>query len=151
MKNIKGNKKGFTLVELLAVIVVLAILVLLAMPAVLNMMQRAQRSAFVTEANNIARIGEMAYSDQILQGNLERCFSLERLNTLGYMNKAIATNMYGSVQINTPSAGPATVQVWFSNGAFYFEGLERSSLTEAGITNGAPANPTRFDRCGSTS
>ena len=39
---IKGNKKGFTLVELLAVIVVLAIIMVIAIPAVVDSMIKAK-------------------------------------------------------------------------------------------------------------
>ena len=41
------KKNGFTLVELLAVIVVLAIIMILAIPAVLNVMDDARRQSFV--------------------------------------------------------------------------------------------------------
>ena len=44
------NRKGFTLVELLAVIVVLAVIMLLAVNAVIPQMNKARRNAFVTEA-----------------------------------------------------------------------------------------------------
>ena len=43
------NKKGFTLVELLAVIAILAILVIVAMPNVLGMFNQAKANTFVTE------------------------------------------------------------------------------------------------------
>ena len=47
------NKKGFTLVELLAVIVVLAVLVLIATTAVVPRMNRARKEAFKTEVSTI--------------------------------------------------------------------------------------------------
>ena len=47
------NKKGFTLVELLAVIAILAILVLVAVPNVLNMFNQAKKDTFLIEAKNI--------------------------------------------------------------------------------------------------
>ena len=43
------KKKGFTLVELLAVIAILAILVIVAMPNVLGMFNQAKSSTFITE------------------------------------------------------------------------------------------------------
>ena len=39
------NKKGFTLVELLAVIIILAIIILFAMPAVINVMEQSQAAS----------------------------------------------------------------------------------------------------------
>ena len=47
------NKKGFTLVELLAVIAILAILVIIALPNVMGMFNNAKKSTFVTEVQNI--------------------------------------------------------------------------------------------------
>lgn len=44
------KKKGFTLVELLAVIAILAILVIIALPNVLSMYNEARKNTFITEA-----------------------------------------------------------------------------------------------------
>lgn len=66
------NKKGFTLMELLAVIVILAVLVLVALPAVSNLMARARKGAFRTEALDMARNGvQLAYSANMLSGVAE--------------------------------------------------------------------------------
>ncbi|MBQ6285788.1 MAG: prepilin-type N-terminal cleavage/methylation domain-containing protein [Bacilli bacterium] len=55
------NKKGFTLVELLAVIAILAILVIIALPNVLKMYNEARRNTFVAEANNIINTAKKQY------------------------------------------------------------------------------------------
>ena len=47
------NKKGFTLVELLAVIAILAILVIIALPNVLELFQSAKKNAFFDEVNAV--------------------------------------------------------------------------------------------------
>lgn len=47
------NKKGFTLVELLAVIAVLAILVVIALPNLVNLFNDAKKSSFTTELKEI--------------------------------------------------------------------------------------------------
>lgn len=46
----KNNKKGFTLVELLAVIVILAVVILIAVTAVIPRMNKAKKKAFADEA-----------------------------------------------------------------------------------------------------
>ena len=55
------KKKGFTLVELLAVIAILAILVILALPNVMGMYQNAQKNAFVTELESILKAGNTQF------------------------------------------------------------------------------------------
>ena len=52
------KKKGFTLVELLAVIAILAILVIIAMPNVLNMFNKAKQDSFETEVKTIIKTVE---------------------------------------------------------------------------------------------
>lgn len=55
------NKKGFTLVELLAVIAILAILVLVAVPNVLGMFNNAKKDTFATETKDMIRIAQQQY------------------------------------------------------------------------------------------
>ena len=50
------NKKGFTLVELLAVIAILAILVIMALPAVLRMFNQARKDSFTNEVITILHL-----------------------------------------------------------------------------------------------
>ena len=47
------NKKGFTLVELLAVIAILAILVIIALPNVLEMYRSARKNTFTREVASV--------------------------------------------------------------------------------------------------
>ena len=53
----RDNMKGFTLVELLAVIIILAILVLVALPNVTGMMNNARKNAFKTDVFSMATNG----------------------------------------------------------------------------------------------
>lgn len=55
------NKKGFTLVELLAVIAILAILVIIALPNVLSMYNQARKDTFVTEVRDHFKAGEQNF------------------------------------------------------------------------------------------
>ncbi len=62
------KKKGFTLVELLAVIAILAILVIMALPAVLRMFNDARRDSFTNEVNTVIRTARQKY---LLSGGTE--------------------------------------------------------------------------------
>ena len=55
------KKKGFTLVELLAVIAILAILVIIALPNVLSMYNEARKNTFITEVRDYYRAGEQNF------------------------------------------------------------------------------------------
>ena len=52
------NKKGFTLVELLAVIAILAILVVMAVPNVINLFNGAKVSTFISQAESLYKSAE---------------------------------------------------------------------------------------------
>ena len=55
------NKKGFTLVELLAVIAILAILVIIALPNVMGMFNSAKKSPFTTELKEIYKVAQQEW------------------------------------------------------------------------------------------
>ena len=63
------DKKGFTLVELLAVIAILAILVIIALPNVLKMFNDAKKNSFLTEAKTLAQDVSSKYISESMKGN----------------------------------------------------------------------------------
>lgn len=64
----KLNKKGFTLVELLAVIVVLAFVMVLAAPSVLSSMNSARQSSFMLYAEKMLNSAQSKYqADQLIK------------------------------------------------------------------------------------
>ena len=62
------NKKGFTLVELLAVIVILAVLALVAMPNVTRLMNDSRKNAFITEVENFVTYAQTSYTNSQISG-----------------------------------------------------------------------------------
>ena len=63
------KKKGFTLVELLAVIVVLAIIALIAVPTILGVIDKAKRGAFKASVMGIIESGELYLATGTLNYN----------------------------------------------------------------------------------
>ena len=61
------NKKGFTLVELLAVIIILAIVVGITIPAVLTTTNKAKEKAFDTAASEVANWFDRQYPVAVTQ------------------------------------------------------------------------------------
>ena len=69
------NKKGFTLVELLAVIAILAILVIIALPNVLGMFRQAKQNSFQEEAQKLYQTATTEYINGALGTTISDCFS----------------------------------------------------------------------------
>lgn len=63
------KKNGFTLVELLAVIVILALLVSIAVPGVLTMSDKIQSNMFCTKIENIEKAAQLWGDDHYDQIN----------------------------------------------------------------------------------
>ena len=63
------NNKGFTLVELLAVIAILAILVIIALPNVLKMFNDSKKNSFLTETKTIYSEVSKKYISETMKGN----------------------------------------------------------------------------------
>ena len=63
------KNKGFTLVELLAVIAILAILVIIALPNVLKMFNQAKKDTFLTEAKTVYKEISKKYISETMRGN----------------------------------------------------------------------------------
>lgn len=70
-------RKGFTLVELLAVIAILAILVVIAIPNVMKMFNNAKKETFLTEVKKVYSMSEEKYISSSLNGNQLRIISSE--------------------------------------------------------------------------
>ena len=63
------KNKGFTLVELLAVIAILAILVIIALPNVLKMFNDSKKNSFLTETKTIYSEVSKKYISETMKGN----------------------------------------------------------------------------------
>ncbi len=126
----KENKKGFTLVELLAVIIVLAILVLLAMPRVINMMEKARINSFVVEANEIQKVAQTAYNDGLVGGEAAEvtvCYTVDELIKKGYLDKAKG-DIRGVVVLDTVSeTNDINIYSLLSKQGYYIRNLSGTS------------------------
>ena len=74
------NKKGFTLVELLAVIAILAILVIIALPNVMGMFNTAKQNSFNTEVKEIYKTAQQKWMlDNMSQANAEKTYTRDSM------------------------------------------------------------------------
>lgn len=63
------SKKGFSLLELLFVMILLAIMVLIAYPQIINRYNYTKKSSFLTEAKAIINESNKKYSTEHMKGN----------------------------------------------------------------------------------
>ena len=148
------NKKGFTLVELLAVIVVLAILILLAMPRVTSMMENARVNSFVVEANEIMKVAQTAYSDKVFDDESAggtTCFTVDELITKGYLDKDPG-EIRGAIVID--SSTTTSVYSYLSKQNYYIKnntGSSKVAKTDVNKVSGYPLYNDCTTSCTATS
>ncbi len=71
------KKKGFTLVELLAVIVILAVIALIATPMIMDVIEKSRRGAAIESVNGILEAAENYQLESMLEGEeIERTIDL---------------------------------------------------------------------------
>lgn len=113
-------KKGFTLVELLAVIAILAILIIIALPNVLKMFEKAKKDSFVTEAKSIIKSSEQELFMDSSKTSI--VYGGNQVSSCPPPSKKM--NMVGSKEvsyiINYDAAGNI-VRFRVSNGKYYIE------------------------------
>ncbi len=90
------KKKGFTLVELLAVIAILALLVIIVLPNVLRMYRNARKDSFVTEAKTLFKT---VTKQNFLTYNKPRIFNTGDLDISGGadLEYSVSTDQLGQV------------------------------------------------------
>lgn len=81
------KKQGFTLVELLSVIVILAIISLIATPMVLGVIEKANKSAAISSANGIMDAAEKYMIESMITGDTSSRFDFPNETRLSYKGK----------------------------------------------------------------
>ena len=138
---IKGKKKkGFTLVELLAVIVVLAVIILIAVTAVIPRMNSAKQNVFASEVMIYIKGAQEAYVQSTIEGSSgTSCFTVDYLNKFKIDKKA--EDYSGFVTIDASGTGTAYIK----NSKYMIDGktgsLSKKDVSTAGdFSMDVPAN-----------
>ena len=82
------NKKGFTLVELLAVIAILGIIVLITVISVNSTLKETKQSLSQTQIKNIEEAAKTYYINEQISNN-NACISISTLIDSGYLNRNV--------------------------------------------------------------
>ena len=126
------KKEGFTLVELLAVIVILAVILVIAVPQIMSVIESARKGSIESTAKLIAEGAEREYTNRKILGkdtNI-KCSDVSSMNS----------NDYGTCVITFDNRGKATVKVTgkvkeafagkitTNDGKYYYAGLGLTSV-----------------------
>ena len=106
------RKKGFTLIESLAVIVILAIIALIATPIVMNVIEGAKEGAAERSAENYLRAVETAIAEERLDGPIEDgVYELDANGDLVHTeNNSI------KIEVEVSGNAPTSVTILIQNG-----------------------------------
>ena len=116
-----NDKKGFTLVELLAVIVILAVVILIAVTAVIPRMNNAKKKALVDEALIYLNAAKEAYSFDPELVNASSCTNITDLN--GKYVKKDSDKYKGAVK-TTINDGVVSQTIYLTDGKYYVSGTD---------------------------
>ena len=140
------KKKGFTLVELLAVIAILAILVIIALPNVLKMFNDSKKNSFLTEAKTVYSEVSKKYISESMKGNKLTYVSSEDDTKLDMTGKSlkycVLLNADGSVKSMKVSNGEWIAEL--PSGKKITD-LKNSDLKDGNLNDYDCYNPFRDD------
>lgn len=77
------NRKGFTLVELLAVIVILSVIVLITTPIIFNVIENSRMNSFTRSVEEMRNVIDMDYNEYARSGEVEYSYANNRLFCVG--------------------------------------------------------------------
>ena len=94
------KNKGFTLLELIAIIVILGIIAVIAVPIVMNIIIEANKNAFKDTAYGIVSAGELYYAEKDLMDEVDGNMKFEFPNNVSELNIKGKLPEEGSIVIN---------------------------------------------------
>ena len=101
------KKKGFTLVELLAVIVILAVILIIAMPKISDVIKNSKESSLETTAKLIASQAEKKYTEnQVLDNSSTiKCSDVAKISDADYESCNITFDSKGNAKVTIVGKG----------------------------------------------
>ena len=152
------NNKGFTLVELMAVVIILVFLSLMSIALVSKISERSRIQAFLKEANTFAKAGLNKYyedklldphsRDDIYHGEVDGkvCYSIHDNLLDKYVVKDKSSKYSGSVEVCYKEGCTYQTKIWFTNGKKYYVN-GKSKLNDESVIEHSTSEEF-FDSCG---
>ena len=146
----KEKNKGFTLVELLAVIVILALIALIATPIILNVINDAKKQAAKDSAYGyMDAVEKYIVSSELEDKSIQdRTYSVEELNSMGVSVKG-STPDNGNIEIKNSSVKSYDIGI---DGYVVSNGEVKKVSTTKSFKNGTAVyyNPVSGEKCKSS-
>ena len=142
------NKKGFTLVELLAVIVVLAIIMIIAVPSVMESMNSARKNAFKIYAQKVLNTAQTKHQASVLTGTNTATYCKSLTDLMG----SSVGNYQGYVVVCNGTSDSTIYRLWLTDKNYSYTKKQYSELTDpaaasTGITNTCPTGTNLTNAC----
>ena len=137
MKNL--DKRGFTLVELLSVIVILSVIVLIATNAVVPMADSAKKQVLAMEANTLVTAAQTLYVQE--NSSSTKCYTYDEIINSCLIEKN--DDAYtGSISIEVDGERNYTYKIWLSNGQYIINGVAPDVTSDDVETSSSNASTT---------
>ncbi|MGM9878065.1 MAG: type II secretion system protein [Bacilli bacterium] len=132
-------KKGFTLMELLLVMVIVAVIFLVGAFTVLNYYQKVKKDTFLTESMTIYKESKKMFSSEYMKGNILSVISTDE------GEKALdLTDVSLKYCVNLTSDGDVE-KYKITNGIYYIEGTNKEDITVSNTKYGNFVNKFNCD------
>ena len=151
----RNNKKGFTLVELLAVIVILAVVMLVGITSIGPLMANSRKSALRSDGLDLMNAAKTAYQAEALKtdpaftATTTVCMPLDWVKNEGYTENK---NKYKGSVLVTYASGQYSYKYWIANGTYAFLGADENTGydDDEKVKDYADSQDTTLTTCGET-
>ena len=146
MKNKILNNKGFTLIEIIVVLVIISILMTIAMPSIFGYTQKGQETAAISECRSVVTAAIQELSDKYVKtGNRE--FDSDVINkslALSNVEGYVQNQRIGSEELieYLEYVHPSGIVAIYENGKYRIAGDGETAVTPTPPTPSEPENPT---------